>query len=47
MNQVDPGTTTHELAELPVGSKLRSVTAIRAQVAGRSELGLDRPVAPD
>ena len=34
MAQPDPAGTTYGLTELPEGSKLRSVTAIPAEVAG-------------
>ena len=41
MAQPDPAGTTYGLTELPEGSKLRSVTAIPAEVAGRRALRVE------
>ena len=41
MAQPDPAGTTYGLTELPEGSKLRSVTAIPAEVAGRWALRVE------
>jgi hypothetical protein len=41
MTQADPAATTHSLTELPEGSKLRAVTAVPAEVAGRSALRVE------
>jgi hypothetical protein len=39
--QADPAATTYGLTELPEGSKLRSVTAVPAEVAGRRALRVE------
>jgi hypothetical protein len=41
MTQPDPDATAHGLAELPEGSRLRSVTAVPAEVAGRRALRVE------
>ena len=41
MAQPDPAGTTYGLTELPEGSKLRSVTAVPAEVAGRRALRVE------
>jgi hypothetical protein len=41
MAQPDPAATTYGLTELPEGSKLRSVTAVPAEVAGRRALRVE------
>jgi hypothetical protein len=41
MTQTDPAAATHSLTELPEGSKLRAVTAVPAEVAGRSALRVE------
>jgi hypothetical protein len=41
MNQTDPATTTYDLAALPEGSKLRSVTAVPADIVGRRALRVE------
>jgi hypothetical protein len=41
MAQPDPAGTTYGVTELPEGSKLRSVTAIPAEVAGRRALRVE------
>jgi hypothetical protein len=41
MTQSDPAAAMHGLTELPAGSKLRSVTAVPAEVAGRRGLRVE------
>ena len=41
MTQADPAATTYSLSELPAGSKLRAVTAVPAEVAGRRALRVE------
>ena len=41
MTQADPAATTHSLTELPEGSRLRAVTAVPAEVAGRRALRVE------
>jgi hypothetical protein len=41
MTQADPAATTHSLTELPEGTKLRAVTAVPAEVAGRRALRVE------
>jgi hypothetical protein len=41
MTHTDPAAATHSLTELPEGSKLRAVTAVPAEVAGRSALRVE------
>ena len=43
MTQGDPAATIHSLTELPEGCKLRAVTAVPAEVAGRRALRVDMP----
>lgn len=41
MTQADPAATTHSLTELPECSRLRAVTAVPAEVAGRRALRVE------
>ena len=41
MNQAAPAATSHSLTELPEGSKLRAVTAVPAEIAGRGVLRVE------
>ena len=41
MTQADPAATKHSLTELPEGSKLRAVTAVTAEIAGRRALRVE------
>ena len=41
MTQADPAAASHSLSELPEGSKLRAVTAIPAEVAGRRAMRIE------
>jgi hypothetical protein len=41
MTRADPAAMTHSLIELPEGSKLRAVTAVPAEVAGRRALRVE------